>query len=1050
MTQAASNPETVQFSRTQGILSAIALGGSVVLGTGLFIAGPQLAVQSGNDMPLAYCVSAVLFLFFILSCVQRSSGLPSNAGLLAAARFSGSAPRVFFSVWLMLGGYVALGALLAYATGMRINLGLERLFGLSVGTEIITLLLVALAFFKEVLTRAENWRSRTVIFWTCMIVLLSMVIWGYLGHLRTGVKLPKTESMQHWLLTASILASNLWGIDIVLNYRGQYYRPNRTSLWSLIAILCGGNLLGALVAVEILRNPSLLMQNWLTGLTWNEHRLELVILIAGILVCGSGLLRVMTRMFRILGFLMMQGGLPSSNQAGEEPGSTIYYYAGILCAFLAYCAVSFSVMYLLLISGFTALLTLALYISSLLKKEVWRATRLRLPLHPLIPVSAIVIAIFLMWIMPVQDLFAGGVWLLAGTALYWGYARKRLLPAMRKEQVVVAEGSTLSADYRVLVCLSDPEINESLMRIGSAVAAANSGDLLVLRILETSELLPVDVQHDLGNAEWNRIQGALQGIQLPGQTILPVVRMAPDLISGIKATLSEFAFDFILVEWPKETAEKLRKNQLQSLFDLTAKPLGIFKGRIGVTGPRNLSVACGSSSHAIEAMQIGEAIAKANKSSLGVLRVFPKSQSEETAKDAVQKTILESGIHVPPEVSFREDADIESGILQMADLSDLLLLGASDDPLSGRPLPDGKSIDIALQRHPATLIIKSKEEQGSFLMRSAMGHVTKRVQALTPKERSELLGQLKVGLQARTDFYLMVALAAAIAITGLIMNDGSIVLGAMLVSPLMSPIVGIACGIALGNLDLIRRSGASTSKGMALVLGVGVVMTFLLPGVEPTDQILSRTHPGIFDLLAALAAGAAGAYSLGRKTVAGALPGVAMSLSLEPPLATAGYGLSTSQFWITGGALLLFFTNLAAIVLSGASVYLLLGMRPPRKEGLSLVGKAVASVILATLILVIPLGLGTYGSIQKGHLKFQIESEFRSEALRERFELLELKITEQDTGFLIHPTVLAFEPVTPAKIEAFRKIIEKKVGSPIQIDATILQTQRIESPPSKQ
>jgi len=124
----------------------------------------------------------------------------------------------------------------------------------------------------------------------------------------------------------------------------------------------------------------------------------------------------------------------------------------------------------------------------------------------------------------------------------------------------------------------------------------------------------------------------------------------------------------------------------------------------------------------------------------------------------------------------------------------------------------------------------------------------------------------------------------------------------------------------------------------------------------------------------------------------------------------------------------------------------LLGMRPSRKEGVSVVSRAITSVILITIILIIPLGFGTYGSHQKGHLKYQVESQFRNEALHERFELLDLKISEKDDGFIIHPTVLSSEEVTPEKMDHFRKAIEEKVGSTIQIDATILQTKRIESP----
>ena len=1037
-----SGHSSVEFSRTQGILSATALGGNVVLGIGVFVAGGQLVRQTGGDAPLVFCVAALLFLPFIFSCVQRSSGAASSASFYAAARASGSSLRLFFTTWLMLAGYVTLGALLAYGAALRANTGLERVLGLEVGIELVLFLIVAIAFVKELFTKVEGWRSRTIIFWTCALFLMVLAVLASLARFRTGASIPKIQPLQHWLIGVSMLASTLWSIDIVLNYRGQFRNPNRTITLSLIIIFVGGSLLSALTSVEVLRNPSLLMQNWLEVLTWNESRLELLVLIAGFLICVSGLLRAMTRITRLLGSMILDGALPKSNDTGKS----LQYYSGILVVLLASSAIFLSITYLLLISGFAALVAMVLYLQPLLKKDLSRIVQISLPFHPLIPMLSIAMSIFLMWILPLQNLFILGIWLIAGAILYFSYARKKMLPAMQQEHVFTAQGAKPSTEvYRVLACLSNDEINESLVLIGSSIAASKNGELLVLRILETSEFVPMELQQRRGKTEWDRIQDQLQKHQLSGRVTVPVVRMAPDSISGIKATIREFAPDFILVEWPEEPVERVRKNRLQSLLQLTARPLGILKGQISEK-PKKLTVACGSSAHTIQAIQLGEAIASANESTIEALRIFKRAESDQIAKETIQSAIDQSEIKIPPKIVVHAENDLEEGILKQAETSDLLLLGASDDPISGRPLPDGQSMEIARQRKQATLIVKSKEESGRFLVRQMLAQLTNRVTALTPKERSELLSQLRVGLQARTDFYLMVALAASIAITGLIMNDGSIVLGAMLVSPLMSPIVGIACGIALGNLDLMRRSSASTFKGMFLVLGVGVLMTFILPTGEPTDQILSRTHPGIYDLLAALAAGAAGAYSLGRRPVAGALPGVAMSLSLEPPLATAGYGLSTSQFWITGGALLLFLTNLAAIVLSGVGVYILLGLRPPKKSGVSIVGKAVASVILVTLILIVPLGLGTYSAVQKGHLKFQIESQFRDAALHERFELLKLKISEHENGFLIHPTVLASEEVTSEKIEKFRKAIEQKVGSPIQIDAIILQTKRIESP----
>lgn len=1040
---------SVQFSRTQGVLQATALGGSLVLGIAIFVAGPQIVAQSGALAPLVFLVGALLYIPLILSCVQRGSGAISNAGFYSAARKSGSAFRLFFTVWMMLGGYLALGALLAYGAAIRLNVGLERVLGFDAGIEVTLFAIVAAIFAKEILAKGDAWRSRTVVFWICVIFLCALIVWGIAAHYRAGGKIPKAPPLQHWLIAVSMLASTLWSIDIILNYRGQLRNPNRTAAWSLVTILCGAYLLGGLIAELALRQPSLLMQNWLAILTWKESRLELLILITGILLCGAGLLRVMTRITRLLGAMITDGALPSPHENLRAQSRMPNYYAALFSALLVYCALKFSATYLLLISGFGVLLSMVLYLHPMLKNAVSRDTHFFLPLHPTIPILSMAISIFLMAILPLEDLFIAGLWLFAGAILFFVHSRKKMLPSLRQEDLLTPVGIEVSkTGYRVLVCLGSEEVNASLVRIGSSLAMANNGATLVLRVLETSEVLPADLQRNQGLAEWERIRTELLKLSFQDLTPTPVVRLAPDLISGIRATAREFAPDFLLVEWPEEPVERTQKNQLQNLLQLSPKPLGILKGQLS-RGPRKVSVACGSSAHTVLALQIGHAICSESKSTMSALRIFARSDSEHAAEAAIQSVIAQAEIHIAPEIVLQEESDVEAGILRQAADSDLLVLGASDDPLSGRLLPDGQSMEIARQRERASLIVKGNEETSRFFARRLLSEATKRVSPLTPKERAELLSQLKVGLQARADFYLMVALAASIAITGLIMNDGSVVLGAMLVSPLMSPIVGIACGIALGNLDLIRRSGASTFKGMGLVLVVGVVMTFLLPRVEPTDQILSRTHPGIFDLLAALAAGAAGAYSLGRKTVAGALPGVAMSLSLEPPLATAGYGLSTSQFWIVGGALLLFLTNLAAIVLSGVAIYLLLGMRPTRKERLTVVNKAAVIVILVILILVVPLGLGTLGAVRKGHMKFQLESQFRQEAVRERFELLDVKITEQGNGFLVHPTVLAFEEVTPGKIENLRKALEAQTGYPILLEATVLQTRRYESPHSK-
>ncbi len=351
-------PSSVGFSRTQGTLSAIALGGSIFLGIGVFIGGAELLQKSGSGTPLVFLITPLLFLPLILSCVQRSSGTLFSTNFYAAARVSGPPVRLFFTAWLTLAGYLTVAALLAYGAGSRANTILDRVFGLEMGERLVVVLIVAIALSKELLTKVESWRSRTIVFWICALFLIVLSGIAMLPHYGGGIPIPKTEPLQHWLIAVSMLASTLWIIDIILSYRGQFRRPIRTTMWSLICVFGGGCLLGALVSSEVLRNPSLMMQNWFDVLSWNETRLELLILISTFLICFSGLLRVMTRSSRLLATMIMDGALPAT----KEKKNFFPFYSTLFTVLLASSAIFLSSAYLLVISGFAALLSVVLYL----------------------------------------------------------------------------------------------------------------------------------------------------------------------------------------------------------------------------------------------------------------------------------------------------------------------------------------------------------------------------------------------------------------------------------------------------------------------------------------------------------------------------------------------------------------------------------------------------------------------------------------------------------------------------------------------------------------
>lgn len=228
-------------------------------------------------------------------------------------------------------------------------------------------------------------------------------------------------------------------------------------------------------------------------------------------------------------------------------------------------------------------------------------------------------------------------------------------------------------------------------------------------------------------------------------------------------------------------------------------------------------------------------------------------------------------------------------------------------------------------------------------------------------------------------FASLVILASAIATYGLLGDSVATVIGAMIVAPLMLPIMGLAFGISIGDRRSIANSIIIALGGIAAAILVGFVFSLAMPGpfdVEANSQIISRTSPKLLDLLAALATGLAGAFAISRKDVSDTLPGVAIAISLVPPLANAGILIRMSELELALGSLLLFVTNYFAIVLTGAFMFALLGF--PKiivsTQSPAARRRTIAIVVVLTFIIAVPLGLTSYGVVQDRIIEQRIKS----------------------------------------------------------------------------
>lgn len=221
-------------------------------------------------------------------------------------------------------------------------------------------------------------------------------------------------------------------------------------------------------------------------------------------------------------------------------------------------------------------------------------------------------------------------------------------------------------------------------------------------------------------------------------------------------------------------------------------------------------------------------------------------------------------------------------------------------------------------------------------------------------------------------FWALLILATIIAASGVIADSTAAVIGAMIVAPLMTPILGTALSIVLARRQLILVNlglvlvGALTVVVIAYLLGA-VTQTLLV--ADTNTQIAARVAPRLIDLLAALATGVVGAFAMVRSDISDALPGVAIAISLVPPLAVVGLTLESGAPEQALGALLLFGTNVTAIIATGTVVFMLYRVRAAAVTlGVDvghLRARTVVVEVVALIVLAVPLAVGSAVVVQQ-------------------------------------------------------------------------------------
>ena len=222
--------------------------------------------------------------------------------------------------------------------------------------------------------------------------------------------------------------------------------------------------------------------------------------------------------------------------------------------------------------------------------------------------------------------------------------------------------------------------------------------------------------------------------------------------------------------------------------------------------------------------------------------------------------------------------------------------------------------------------------------------------------------------QKQVGFWVLLILSTSIATLGIIADSTAVVIGAMLVAPLMTPIMGVSAAIVNGWTRRVATSFATIAGGVGVSIATAWIVAAWTPQLVPlasNTQILSRTSPTLVDMMIAVAAGAAGAYATVDRRVSSSITGVAIAVALVPPLGVVGLTLKAGEFGDAGGAFLLFLTNLVSIILVASVVFVIAGLVPIEqfKENRKKMRTVISTVAVGALVIMLPLVFTSEGII---------------------------------------------------------------------------------------
>ncbi len=1063
----------LRLSRRLNSLRQITATGLVISLGLVFLLPGILHLEVGIESGAAIVLSAVVLGLTLLSVIELLAGSSERGGTFVLVHESWGRTAGFISGWSLLALGTALTAVLLKVMSEALVYAIPTLTPYAAYLPIATFVMVVLIqLFGLVPLRGRTWALVALII--TAVVVLSFISTSQPGD-RGVTSTPGDGSFPRAVAWGLLIYASL---EVLLSGRRQIQDPKQHLPQGLfISLFVAGILLA--IALWLTKGAGgqpggLLFIAHLGG--GDEVRLGIAAsfgIIAFFIAANNSLMVAARQIYVLSRFGALPHGFTVVRRPFRLPPLIFILLAAIILPLLWLP----NALLLDVGAGGALVVCLLLNLAAIIsrRREPDRRRWFLTPLYPLVPAMAATACPLLLFSLPGIALLGIVLWALIGALFFATYARSHIMEAQHGVLVFGREPLEHKDErtYRILVPLSAGVERQFVLGLATALARQSNGEVIPLQVVPMSDPLAIQEGRRLAQERNTLFQWSTRDANEDGVPVHPITRLASSVAKGINDTALEEQCDLVLLTWPVQTTQEgtrmgrvldpVVRNAPCDVAVVAYQP-GLFQedeadDQLSI---KNILVPTSGGPHAPLATRMALLLAREFNASTRTVYVAKPDASESElsqGRERIENTLgsmreaLQSLLKIDP---AEEDVQLESvvvqsesvvdGIIQAGSESDLIFIGASEESLLDQVIFGSLPEQLARVSPTPVVMVKHYRGLSRFWLQRLWDSLFSALPKLTLDERVEVYKRVRRDARPDTDFFIMMGLAATIATYGLLQGSAAVIIGAMLVAPLFTPILAGSMAIVQGDIRLVRLSLEAALKGIALAIGIAVLLTALSPLRTLTAEITSRTSPNLFDLAVALASGAAGAYAVARKDVATALPGVAIAAALVPPLCVIGVGIAVGDARVTGGSTLLFITNLIAITLAGSVTLLLLGFRPiagAEREARLRLG-IVTFLILLTAI-TIPLGIIFVDAVQNYQAE-QIIERVLNEKLdaHKEMTLVNFEHVDDEYGLLIRAVINTTGEFDEALAHELSQALRAELDQPVTFQLTAVPVQELE------